>query len=148
MTFQGASQAIEDAAALAICLALAGGTADDIPRALRTLEALRRPRVFEAQQRGTLQRKLWHGWYDDPSPANLDLLVAEAYDYDVEMHTLASFERVCQKVTGDKSFVVDPARRKACMAKLGINGPAEVAAKAFMEEWDVAWERGGERPLR
>ncbi|BGP30930.1 hypothetical protein JCM10296v2_002692 [Rhodotorula toruloides] len=148
MSFQGASQAIEDGASLAVCLALAGGTSEGVPRALRTLEALRRPRVSEAQRRGTQQRKLWHGWYDNPSPANLDLLVAEAYNYDVEMHTLASFERICQKVTDDKAFVVDPAHRKACMAKLGINGPAEMASKAFMEDWSLAWDRGGERPVR
>ncbi|GEM06638.1 cullin 3 [Rhodotorula toruloides] len=146
MSFQGASQAIADGASLAVCLALAGGTIEGVPRALQTLEALRRPRVLEAQQRGTLQRKLWHGWFDNPSPAKYDLLIAETYDYDVEMHTLASFERVCQKVAGDKAFVVDPAHRKTCMAKLEINGPAEAASKAFMEDWHLAWDRGGERP--
>jgi salicylate hydroxylase len=40
---QGASQAIEDAAALAICLRGAGAT--DVPTALRRYDALRRPRL-------------------------------------------------------------------------------------------------------
>lgn len=40
-SFQGGSQSVEDGAALAICLALAGGTNEDVPRALEAFQSIR-----------------------------------------------------------------------------------------------------------
>lgn len=55
-SFQGGSQAIEDGATLAICLALAGGTAEGVPLGLEVYEAMRRPRTVEVQQMGHMVR--------------------------------------------------------------------------------------------
>jgi salicylate hydroxylase len=55
---QGASQAVEDGATIAICLSKAGK--GNIPLALRTYFALRYEHVKAAQQTGISQRDKWH----------------------------------------------------------------------------------------
>jgi 2-polyprenyl-6-methoxyphenol hydroxylase-like FAD-dependent oxidoreductase len=51
-SFQGGSQSVEDGASLAICLALAGGRNEDVPRALEAFQTIRFPRVKHAQEVG------------------------------------------------------------------------------------------------
>lgn len=55
---QGASQAVEDAATLAICLELAGR--DNIRLATLTYERLRYARVLKTQKTGEDTRRRWH----------------------------------------------------------------------------------------
>ncbi|GAA6035431.1 hypothetical protein JCM8097_000252 [Rhodosporidiobolus ruineniae] len=66
-SFQGGSQAVEDAATVALCLALAGGDSAGVFVALQTYEALRRPRVGEAQKLGAKQQHVWHHYTADAS---------------------------------------------------------------------------------
>lgn len=51
-SFQGGSQAVEDGATIALCLALAGGDADGVGLALETFQRMRRARVEGAQALG------------------------------------------------------------------------------------------------
>ncbi|GAA5919397.1 hypothetical protein JCM6882_005086 [Rhodosporidiobolus microsporus] len=147
LSFQGGSQAIEDGAALAICLALSGGKSEDVPRALRAMEIMRKPRVAEAQVRGTKQRHLWHSYFDNQSPASLDLNITEAYHHDVELHTVATFERTVQNhLEGERDFLVDPRRKKDVLRKLEVNGRAQREAEADMMDPDTLWQNGGNRP--
>jgi salicylate hydroxylase len=55
---QGASQAIEDSATIALCLKAAGE--GNIPLATRTCEKIRFERVKVAQKSGETQRDKWH----------------------------------------------------------------------------------------
>ncbi|GAA5986204.1 hypothetical protein JCM11641_002888 [Rhodosporidiobolus odoratus] len=147
LSFQGGSQAIEDGAALAICLALSGGKPEDIPRATRAFEVMRLPRVKEAQVRGTKQRELWHSYYETQSPASLDLNITEAYHHDAEMYTVASFERTVQQhLEGERDFCVNPKHKKEVLRRLEVNGRAQREAEAEMMDPDSLWERGGNRP--
>ena len=57
-SIQGASQAMEDGATLAVCLELAGKK--DIPLALRVFEKIRYERVLKAQKTGEKTRDKWH----------------------------------------------------------------------------------------
>ncbi|GAA5828568.1 hypothetical protein JCM11251_000854 [Rhodosporidiobolus azoricus] len=77
-SFQGGSQAVEDGATVALCLALAGGDLAGVEVALQAYEALRRPRVAEAQKLGAKQQAIWHQFapsspspsYDKPPPSS------------------------------------------------------------------------------
>ncbi|GAA5835735.1 hypothetical protein JCM11251_007413 [Rhodosporidiobolus azoricus] len=147
LSFQGGSQAIEDGAALAVCLALSGGKSEDVPRALRAMEIMRKPRVAEAQVRGTKQRHLWHSYYDNKELASLDLNITEAYHHDVELHTVATFERTVQNhLAGERDFIVDPRRKKDVLRRLEINGRHQREAEADMMDPDTLWQNGGMRP--
>ncbi|BGP14817.1 hypothetical protein JCM10213v2_002772 [Rhodosporidiobolus nylandii] len=148
LSFQGGSQAIEDGAALAVCLALAGGKPEDVPRATRAFEAMRKPRVTEAQVRGTKQRELWHSYYDTKAVASLDLNITEAYHHDAELHAVSTFERTVQTHLGERDFAVDPKVKKDVLRRLEVNGPAQREAEAEMMDPDFLWERGGVRPAR
>ncbi|TKA50020.1 hypothetical protein B0A53_06502, partial [Rhodotorula sp. CCFEE 5036] len=119
--FQGGSQAIEDAAAIALCLALTGGRPDGVPLALETYEALRRPRIKEAQALGKLQQDLWHQYLPPPaarrrrlsrssdsstnapgpSRPSLCPLTFALYDYDVENYVLEHFETFARAIDPD-----------------------------------------------
>lgn len=64
-SIQGCSQAIEDGAALATCLALAHADSsispkEKVPTALRTYQRLRYERVKSAQKKGEEVRDMWH----------------------------------------------------------------------------------------
>ncbi|BGP20835.1 hypothetical protein JCM10213_008130 [Rhodosporidiobolus nylandii] len=71
-SFQGGSQAVEDGATVALCLAMAGGDSLGVGVALQAYEALRRPRVGEAQKLGRKQQEIWHHYASSaassPSP--------------------------------------------------------------------------------
>ncbi|GAA5988456.1 hypothetical protein JCM10908_003575 [Rhodotorula pacifica] len=121
--FQGGSQAIEDGAAIALCLALAGGRPEGVPLALETYEALRRPRVREAQALGKMQQDLWNQYLPSKSPrsrrpsrASVDLLATadhagprpslrplcfDLYDYDVEEYIIEHFETFARAIDLD-----------------------------------------------
>lgn len=62
---QGASQAIEDAATVALCLAKAGK--GNVPLALHTYFELRHDYVAKAQMTGITQREKWHNAHDKES---------------------------------------------------------------------------------
>ncbi|GAA5858378.1 hypothetical protein JCM1840_001172 [Sporobolomyces johnsonii] len=147
MSFQGGSQAIEDGAALALCLALAGGKNSDVPRALRTFEVMRKPRVKNAQAAGIQQRLLWHSFYTTRAPASLDLLISENYDFDAERNTLASFERTCQQHV-DRDFVLDQRIKKAVIKTLEVVGGRGGAADKFDLAVEGLFDGGGKRPSR
>ncbi|TKA24489.1 hypothetical protein B0A50_06646 [Salinomyces thailandicus] len=57
-SIQGASQAMEDGACLAVCLQLAGRK--DVPLALRAFEKMRYERVRRVQKTGETTRDKWH----------------------------------------------------------------------------------------
>ena len=59
---QGASQAVEDGATLALCLAKAGK--GNVPLALHSFFQMRRDYVAKAQETGITQRELWHNMQD------------------------------------------------------------------------------------
>ncbi|ORY03751.1 hypothetical protein BCR34DRAFT_634805 [Clohesyomyces aquaticus] len=59
---QGASQAVEDGATIALCLAKAGK--ENVPLALHTYFAIRYEYVKAAQQVGISQRDKWHNLHD------------------------------------------------------------------------------------
>lgn len=59
---QGASQAVEDGATIALCLAKAGK--GNVPLALFTYFAIRYEHVKAAQQLGITQRDKWHNLHD------------------------------------------------------------------------------------
>lgn len=56
---QGAAQAVEDAATIAVCLRRGGGPAG-VPEAVRTHERIRRERVRAVQKTGETTRDMWH----------------------------------------------------------------------------------------
>lgn len=57
-SIQGASQAMEDGATIAVCLSMAGKS--KIPEAISVFEALRYERVRAAQKTGEQTRDMWH----------------------------------------------------------------------------------------
>jgi len=60
---QGASQAVEDSATIALCLKSAGE--EDVPLATRAWEKIRYERVKIAQKSGETQRDKWHRAHKD-----------------------------------------------------------------------------------
>jgi salicylate hydroxylase len=73
---QGASQAIEDGATIALCLAKAGK--DNVPLALHTFFKIRHDYVAEAQATGIKQRDTWHNMHDKESRKFKDTFDADA----------------------------------------------------------------------
>ncbi|GAA6008606.1 hypothetical protein JCM10207_007176 [Rhodosporidiobolus poonsookiae] len=141
LSFQGGSQAIEDGASLAVCLALSGGRPEDVPRALRAFEIMRKPRVADAQERGTKQRLLWHSYHDSRSPADLDLNITQAYQHDAELYAVANFERTVQaNLDGERDFTVDPQRKKDVLRRLEVNGRNQREAEAEMMDENALFQ--------
>ncbi|TNY20170.1 hypothetical protein DMC30DRAFT_267762 [Rhodotorula diobovata] len=64
---QGGSQAIEDAATIALCLAMAGSNPGGVRLALQVHEKLRRPFVEQAQALGFKQQDIWHNYTSSPT---------------------------------------------------------------------------------
>ena len=99
---QGASQAVEDAVTLAICLDLAGR--EKIPEAVRALERIRFKRVSKVQNTGVTTRQKWHklDWDNinkDPSfvkmphPQWIVGFDAEAHAYNVYAETVEDMQK-------------------------------------------------------
>lgn len=75
---QGASQAVEDAAVVARCLAKAEAEGKDVPLALHTFFDLRYERAYKGQMSGLTLREKWHGLHDKETGAQLrDLDLSE-----------------------------------------------------------------------
>lgn len=92
---QGASQAIEDAATIALCLAKAGKS--KVPVALNTAFRLRLEHVKAAQQMGIKQRDEWHNLHSKESgeqTEELDMSKGLLKGYQLWTHD-------CEKVVHD-----------------------------------------------
>ncbi|CEQ40827.1 SPOSA6832_02475 [Sporobolomyces salmonicolor] len=124
-SFQGGSQAVEDGATVALCLALAGGDTRGVPLALETYEALRRPRVHEAQGIGRTQRDLWHAYTSlaasSPSkpPAMLRPLTFRLYGFDAERYALRHFEACARAI--ERGFELDERAREEAARRAGLD---------------------------
>jgi salicylate hydroxylase len=101
---QGASQAVEDAASLALCLAKAGK--DNIPLALHSYFKFRYEHVKVAQGQGISQRDKWHNLHDKETKEMKEQLdtnqgVLDSYflwDYDAEAVVEEGWERVSEGI--------------------------------------------------
>ncbi|GJN94739.1 hypothetical protein Rhopal_007831-T1 [Rhodotorula paludigena] len=111
-SLQGGSQSIEDAATIALCLAMAGSDPAGVRVALETYESLRRPRVQQAQSLGKQQQDLWHSFASrassstssPPRPSSLRPLSFALYAHDAEHFALVNFPAYAQ--ANDPDFVM------------------------------------------
>ncbi|GAA5863871.1 hypothetical protein JCM8547_006090 [Rhodosporidiobolus lusitaniae] len=139
-SFQGGSQAVEDAATIALCLSLAGGDSLGVGLACQVYEALRRPRVAEAQKLGKLQQNIWHDFassslptlsstfsslsISSSSPSSLPTTLClrplsfSLYAHDAERFCLDNFVAFAAAV--DPSFRVRDERRTEAARKAGL----------------------------
>ncbi|ORY88676.1 hypothetical protein BCR35DRAFT_324226 [Leucosporidium creatinivorum] len=138
-SFQGGSQAIEDGATLAICLALAGGAPSSVGLALEVYEMMRRPRVVEAQKLGHEQQLLWHSYTRSPtSPSSLRPLAFSLYSHDAEAYALLHFERLAREV--DPGFRVGRGVMEGVLRNVGLEREEPspkpgVSTDGKQEEW-------------
>jgi 2-polyprenyl-6-methoxyphenol hydroxylase-like FAD-dependent oxidoreductase len=99
-SMQGASQAMEDGATLAVTLALAGKGA--VPDAVRGYEKIRYERVKKAQKTGETTRDKWHKADFDKIKENPERLkmVREAWllDFDAEAHAYEVWAQIIKEV--------------------------------------------------
>jgi salicylate hydroxylase len=116
---QGASQATESAAVLALCLKLAGK--DNIPLATRVYEKLRFSRVRQAQLNGEDVRDRWHGTLrqldggEKPDPDQVKIKNRWLYPFDAEADTIKRWESVAAAARkeleiGEITPLFDPAK--------------------------------------
>ncbi|KAI0602690.1 salicylate hydroxylase [Biscogniauxia sp. FL1348] len=110
---QGASQATESAAVLAVCLKLAGK--DNIPLATRCYEKLRFKRTRASQTNGEDLRDRWHNALknvDDGveiDPESVMMRNRWLYAFDAEADTLERWEEMSSAVAGElKTGIVSP----------------------------------------
>lgn len=110
---QGASQATESGAVLALCLKLAGK--DHVPLATRVYEKLRFSRVRQAQLNGEDVRDRWHGTLrqlDDgekPDPDQVKIKNRWLYPFDAEADTRERWESISAMVRKElESGVITP----------------------------------------
>ncbi|KAH9895352.1 salicylate hydroxylase [Xylariomycetidae sp. FL2044] len=102
---QGASQATESAAVLAVCLKLAGR--DKVPLATRTYEKLRFPRTRASQTNGEDLRDRWHSALKDVDegaeidPESVKMRNRWLYAFDAEADTLERWEEMSTLVAGE-----------------------------------------------
>jgi len=107
---QGASQAVEDGASIASCLAKAGK--GNIPLALHTYFALRYDHVKAAQQIGITQRDKWHNLHDKKTKKMIQTLdtskgVLDSYwlwAHDAEKAVEDGWEEVSRRVKEEHSL--------------------------------------------
>ena len=101
---QGASQAMEDGATVAVCLELSGK--GDIPKALRSFEKIRYDRVLAAQKTGESTRDKWHKADFDKIKENPESLkmVREAWllDHDAEKHAYEAYRQTVAAISNSK----------------------------------------------
>ncbi|BGP35914.1 hypothetical protein JCM10296v2_007766 [Rhodotorula toruloides] len=120
-SFQGGSQAVEDGATIALCLALTGGDADGVGLALETFQRMRRARVEEAQALGRMQQNAWHQYTTTtprPHPASLRPLSFHLYDHDAEAFAISHFARYARQT--DPTFVGQRTWLEAAAKKVGL----------------------------
>ncbi|GEM08340.1 monooxygenase [Rhodotorula toruloides] len=102
---QGASQAVEDAATLAICLELAGR--DNIRLAALTYERLRYARVLKTQKTGEDTRRRWHNALREidagreVDPESVKMQNEWIYALDAEADTHARFAAVSAQIKAE-----------------------------------------------
>jgi len=100
---QGASQATESAAVLALCLKLAGK--ENIPLATRVYEKLRFARVRQAQLNGEDVRDRWHSVLKDVDddvqidPEDVKIKNRWLYPFDAEADTLQRWPEMSAQVS-------------------------------------------------
>lgn len=114
---QGASQAIEDAATIALCLAKAGR--DRIPLALHAAFQLRYEHVKAAQAVGISQRNAWHNMHDKESGE-----MKEDLDQGGVLQSVVFWAYDCEKVVNDEWDAVTSRLEPV------VNGKAKVGAAA------------------
>ncbi|BGP44002.1 hypothetical protein JCM10450v2_008218 [Rhodotorula kratochvilovae] len=146
-SFQGGSQAVEDAATIALCLAMAGSDPTGVRVALETHEALRRPRVQQAQSLGRKQQSLWHAFAtSSPSsplvsnPSSLRPLSFSLYAHDAEHFALANFAAFARAI--DPDFVV----RREWVAQAAENAEIDLRDVQEGARGKSAREGGVRRP--
>ncbi|KAJ4422604.1 hypothetical protein N0V82_002723 [Gnomoniopsis sp. IMI 355080] len=121
---QGASQATESAAVLAVCLKLAGK--DQIPLATRVYEKIRFGRTRQSQTAGVDLRDRWHNALKNLDkgvnidPDSVKMRNRWLYAYDAEADTVARWEEVSATVarelqTGQITPLCDAVPRKSTM---------------------------------
>ncbi|KAH8819776.1 salicylate hydroxylase [Xylogone sp. PMI_703] len=99
---QGASQATESAAVLAVCLKLAGK--ENIPLATRTYEKMRFARVRQSQLNGEDVRDRWHNCLKnldegvEIDPETVKIKNRWLYPFDVEADTMQRWQEVSSQV--------------------------------------------------
>ncbi|GAA5841476.1 hypothetical protein JCM11251_007153 [Rhodosporidiobolus azoricus] len=106
---QGASQAVEDAATLAICLELAtvGGHRENIRLASLVYERLRYARVLKTQKTGEDTRRRWHNALramdagKEIDPESVKMQNEWIYALDVEQDTRERFARVFEQIKSE-----------------------------------------------
>ncbi|GAA5999787.1 hypothetical protein JCM5350_007440, partial [Sporobolomyces pararoseus] len=108
-SFQAGTQAIEDGATIALCLALSGSKPEKVSLALRVYERLRSARAERAGELGRQQQNLLHTFVSrlnsqDSSQPPLDPSVTprplnfEPYSFDADEFAIANFERVAKQI--------------------------------------------------
>ncbi|MCJ1322613.1 hypothetical protein MMC15_007962 [Xylographa vitiligo] len=109
---QGASQAMEDGATVAVCLALSGKS--KVPEALRAFEKIRYGRVLAAQKTGETTRDTWHKADFDKIKENPESLklVREPWlmDHDAEAHAYKVYPETIALLGVDKEPIVEAAQ--------------------------------------
>lgn len=94
---KGATQAIEDGAVYACCVAK---MPDNLPLALRVAEQLRMPRVTAAQEMGEQQRKDWHqkGGEEKYVKDKMAMKSSAYFNYDAEQDVDDRFDAMVQEL--------------------------------------------------
>ncbi|KAJ5589686.1 hypothetical protein N7450_003658 [Penicillium hetheringtonii] len=105
-TGQGANQAIEDGATVAICLELAGK--NQVTKGVQVAERLRYQRVAKIQELGhrmlkTLQNADWDGEKDEDAPTMITR-PAWIYSHDCQQYAYNEFQTVAQLVSERRDF--------------------------------------------
>ncbi|KAJ0117310.1 monooxygenase [Diaporthe amygdali] len=102
---QGASQATESAAVLAVCLRLAGS--DEIPLATRSYEKIRFARTRQSQTAGEDLRDRWHNALKgleegvEIDPESVKMRNRWLYAYDAEADTISRWKEVSSRVEAE-----------------------------------------------
>ncbi|KAH8802472.1 hypothetical protein F5884DRAFT_471946 [Xylogone sp. PMI_703] len=100
-SIQGASQALEDATTIAVCLEL-GGKAN-VTQSVRAYEKIRYERVHKAQATGVATRERWHkaNWDEiSKDPTRLHLVREEwLLGFDAEANAYATYNDVVSKLS-------------------------------------------------
>jgi len=103
---QGASQAMEDGATLAVCLELAAKRKDGVQTALRAYERIRYDRVLAAQKTGETTRDRWHkaDFANIKKNPEAVKLRREKWllDFDAERHAYEVYEKTVREVEEEK----------------------------------------------
>jgi 2-polyprenyl-6-methoxyphenol hydroxylase-like FAD-dependent oxidoreductase len=105
---QGASQGIEDANVVALCLQLAGKT--QVPLGLRVAERLRYPRAAVVQLVSQAANESWqqHPWdnYENGQETIASLPLQDwIFKHDSQSHTFAEFEVVAESLRRGQAYV-------------------------------------------